>query len=201
MNQPCAVCDYYQCEHLDNKPRIILVDDAPKTLTPETIESFKVVRSLMDLSIVKHQSLPDPDTLDVRTWELNYLETDCGYACTPDGCRGHDTDIPDQLIIGNTVLNFQTDDLDHVGYSQAAAVGRFLNRMISLAKQQYAESAAIATDISFGQVDPGTKTIVRGRDDMLKKVEAGYRLFGDIQNPGIKFLRASGKPDLLYYEV
>lgn len=132
---------------------------------------------------------------------LNYLETECGYPCTPDGCKGHDTDIPDQLIIGNTVLNFQTDYLDPEGCDQAAAIGRLLSRMISLAKQQYAESAVIAADIAFGQVDPGTKTIVRGREGMLKKIEAGYRLFGDIQNPGIKFLRASGKPDLLYYEV
>lgn len=26
--------------------------------------------------------------------EVEYHETDCGSNCTPDGCPGHDTDIP-----------------------------------------------------------------------------------------------------------
>lgn len=44
--------------------------------------------------------------LDPKNWEIATMETDCGYACTPDGCRGHDTDIPEKLIIGGYELKF-----------------------------------------------------------------------------------------------
>lgn len=30
---------------------------------------------------------------------IEYFETDCGSPCTPNGCMGHDTDIPVSITI------------------------------------------------------------------------------------------------------
>lgn len=197
---------------------IIVVDDQPfsttsqlpsdlvsSLLTPEAIESMKPQRLHIHtddaFDFLKTFEMPDPDTLAVHSWDINFRETDCGHACTPDGCMGHDSEVPDQLIIGNTVLTFGEDLDDPTSCRQAIQVGRFLVKMIKDAQARRAQAEVTAGQIQAGAVDLGAKTIVRGHEALLDKIEEGYRLFGDIHNPGIKFLRASGMPDLLYYDV
>lgn len=181
---------------------IILVDDTPKfpKLTPEMIEQLQprmLSPTFFDGLVTEPVFIPhQPGELDVRNWSFDYLDTDCGYACTPDGCRGHETDIPIALNIGQVILTFP--DAEYAEQTkQICEVARYIEGLIKADQERRAAAERVAGQIEYGTIDGSAKTIVRGREELLRHIEKGYRLFS--QSPNVQFLRASGMPDLLYY--
>lgn len=78
----------------------------------------------------------NPEKLELADWKLEFLETDCGSACTPNGCMGHPTDIPLALNIAGVEFKLEPDDYDHkADFSALRAVGKVLNDMINTAKK------------------------------------------------------------------
>jgi len=43
---------------------------------------------------------------------INYSEFECGHPCTPDGCRGHKSSIPDTITINGFDLHLDGFDPD-----------------------------------------------------------------------------------------
>ena len=163
------------------------LDTVPE-LTADDIEALRTAG----------EGVSDPDSLEVKDWELYYAETDCGKACTPNGCFGHTSTIPEFLVIGCTTLKF-SDDMDEWQAQQAIAVSNFLSRMIEEAKERrrIAEAVLASNDVRPGTADPSIKFAVRTREELLRCIEKGYRLFFDHQH-GVQFLRCPGLTDINY---
>lgn len=70
---------------------------------------------------------PAPPIQTVRLlphhWGVDNMETDCGYACTPNGCSGHVTDIPEVVDLDGLRLELQVEDLDGTDWDRAYLFG------------------------------------------------------------------------------
>lgn len=60
-----------------------------------------------------------------------------------------------------------------------------------------AEQIVDSGDVQPGLCHLGTKFSVRDREQLLRYVEQGYRIYLD-QTAGVKFLCCEGKPDIIY---
>jgi hypothetical protein len=81
----------------------------------------------------------NPERLDPADWKLEWMEATCGspMGCTPDGCMGHTTDIPEALTIAGVRLEFNPDNYEvKADFSALRAVGAALNELITTAKQK-----------------------------------------------------------------
>lgn len=61
---------------------------------------------------------------------INYSEYECGHPCTPDGCRGHQSSIPDTITINGFDLHLdgfdpETDDFPFRSESAVAGTDEF----------------------------------------------------------------------------
>lgn len=84
--------------------------------------------------------------LDPQNWSISCLETDCGYPCTPDGCCGHKTNIPERLDFGNGgyMLSFPTEELcDSQDAKNWVAIGDKLKEVIQFYVKQQAGRAKL----------------------------------------------------------
>lgn len=70
------------------------------------------------------------EELDPKNWEITTMETECGFPCTPNGCCGHSTDIPEYLCVGGFNLSFHCEDFsDTQEFRNAATIGKKLREV------------------------------------------------------------------------
>ena len=62
---------------------------------------------------------------------VDYYEYDCGQPCTPDGCKGHDTDIP----IGITIDGIYLHIWDYPEVNKVDAVKNLIGELCSIIEQ------------------------------------------------------------------
>ena len=92
--------------------------------------SEKEIKIFDEAPIQETERLTEKE-LDPANWQIQYMETDCGYPCTPNGCCGHSTDIPEALAIGGYIFSFPVDDLtDNNDWNNATDIGRKLREVI-----------------------------------------------------------------------
>jgi len=83
----------------------------------------------------------DPGQLAIEEWEIEFMNVECGWPCTPVGCCGHDTEVPETLTIGGVTLKFDTENFStNEEYHAAIEVGRFLTKLIDEHKTKSQEA-------------------------------------------------------------
>lgn len=162
---------------------IVVEDDRPPL--PTALQIIEALRP-EDFEVFKPMNF-SPDSLEVHTWELYHHETEEGIPV-----------VPDSLVIGFTELKFD-DDLDEFQTNQAIQVGKMLEQMIEEAKdrRRVAEIIADTGEAIPGTADMGAKLAVRDREQLIRCIEKGYRVYFD-HKQGVQFLRCPGRPDINY---
>lgn len=61
-------------------------------------------------------------------FSVEYLENDCGYACTPDGCRGHTSDLPVSFEVEG--ITFHVEGADSGDYPSTKEECHHLKRVV-----------------------------------------------------------------------
>lgn len=80
--------------------------------------------------------------------DVDNYEEECGRACTPNGCMGHDSGIPEKITINGFTLTlepFAHGDwpfLDHEGADQPQEIIRWKETVREIEQRLTAEAAA-----------------------------------------------------------
>lgn len=131
----CIICGQACCIKCISKDRICKECDSTMgnvAPLPEKKQPVKEMFGVLDTLIEEqHETKPiTEEALNPANWEITNFETDCGSACTPNGCCGHSTDVPETLTIGGYSIQFPTEDLtDTPDWNNMEAIGRKLREV------------------------------------------------------------------------
>lgn len=153
------------------------------------LEEFAAPSENIEANLAPCDPAPEPiseEDLKPRNWELGFLETYCGHACTPNGCPGHKSNALEAITIGRYKFWLDCDDFDDEDFKNAVKIGCKIEEII---EADEAQSSAPAKEIEKCE-ECGTRTIAIDS-------ESGIPFF--VHNAGCSKIKVEPPtPDVLY---